>query len=157
MHLSSAGVLQGIEAYWMLKQCPRCRVTIEKNGGCNSMVCRACTHQFRWSDAPKHPRRVVAERFLRPYKMLHQATLLLLATVVVPVILLVVSFCLSQLASATMWLTTHLVSLSWAFFRRVLGIFVVLHVLVPLIVFIRSGQSWRGVEPKGIWMVLRHS
>jgi len=32
-----------------LKRCPRCRVVIEKNGGCNQMVCR-CGCRFRWSE-----------------------------------------------------------------------------------------------------------
>ncbi|KAF7846522.1 hypothetical protein BT93_L4202 [Corymbia citriodora subsp. variegata] len=30
------------------KECPRCRSTIEKNGGCNHMTCRKCKHEFCW-------------------------------------------------------------------------------------------------------------
>ncbi|CAK8697362.1 E3 ubiquitin-protein ligase arih1-like [Clavelina lepadiformis] len=32
------------------KECPKCQVTIEKDGGCNHMVCRnqACKHEFCW-------------------------------------------------------------------------------------------------------------
>lgn len=30
------------------KECPKCQSTIEKNGGCNHMVCRKCKHEFCW-------------------------------------------------------------------------------------------------------------
>ncbi|XP_062522196.1 E3 ubiquitin-protein ligase ARIH2-like [Corticium candelabrum] len=30
------------------KDCPRCQVCIEKNGGCNHMVCGKCHHEFCW-------------------------------------------------------------------------------------------------------------
>eukprot|EP00932_Pfiesteria_piscicida_P011540 SRR837773.22719.p2 GENE.SRR837773.22719~~SRR837773.22719.p2 ORF type:complete len:296 (+),score=29.81 SRR837773.22719:61-888(+) len=33
-----------------LKYCPRCRASIEKNGGCDHMRCR-CGHNFNWSEA----------------------------------------------------------------------------------------------------------
>lgn len=36
---------------WVLshtKECPQCSVNIEKNGGCNHMVCSSCRHEFCW-------------------------------------------------------------------------------------------------------------
>merc|ERR1711879_481242 len=31
-----------------IKRCPKCRVAIEKNGGCNHMTCKSCKHEFFW-------------------------------------------------------------------------------------------------------------
>jgi len=36
---------------WLIvntKECPKCSATIEKNGGCNHMVCKACKADFCW-------------------------------------------------------------------------------------------------------------
>ena len=30
------------------RRCPKCRVTIEKNGGCREMVCVRCNYQMCW-------------------------------------------------------------------------------------------------------------
>jgi hypothetical protein len=38
--------------------CPKCRVKIEKNGGCTHMHCSRCDHDFTWStvEGPQDPR-----------------------------------------------------------------------------------------------------
>ena len=35
------------------KRCPNCLVHIEKNGGCNHMVCSRCRIHFQWDQAPR--------------------------------------------------------------------------------------------------------
>merc|ERR1712110_399118 len=31
-----------------MKECPKCHVRIEKNGGCDHMTCSLCRHEFYW-------------------------------------------------------------------------------------------------------------
>lgn len=38
-------------SHWLganTKECPRCRVAVEKNGGCMHMSCRQCSHEWCW-------------------------------------------------------------------------------------------------------------
>ncbi len=54
------GVVENIEyKIDRTKQCPKCGVNIEKNGGCNHMTCRSCGHDFNWEDVKKGNRRIV--------------------------------------------------------------------------------------------------
>jgi len=41
--LSAEGI-KGLNA----QQCPNCRISIEKNGGCSHMYCTQCNHHFIW-------------------------------------------------------------------------------------------------------------
>ncbi|XP_047651158.1 E3 ubiquitin-protein ligase RNF144B isoform X1 [Phacochoerus africanus] len=42
------GTLFGTEAEAPIKQCPVCRVYIERNEGCAQMMCKNCKHTFCW-------------------------------------------------------------------------------------------------------------
>eukprot|EP00929_Paragymnodinium_shiwhaense_P013426 TRINITY_DN12127_c0_g1_i1.p1 TRINITY_DN12127_c0_g1~~TRINITY_DN12127_c0_g1_i1.p1 ORF type:complete len:286 (+),score=29.46 TRINITY_DN12127_c0_g1_i1:211-1068(+) len=46
--IAESGEAPGTEMPGEVKECPRCRMPIEKNGGCNHMTCR-CGHEFYWS------------------------------------------------------------------------------------------------------------
>lgn len=37
------------------KQCPKCNVWVEKNGGCDHMTCRKCQYEFWWSTLEPYP------------------------------------------------------------------------------------------------------
>uniref|UniRef100_A0A5F9CK12 RING-type domain-containing protein n=1 Tax=Oryctolagus cuniculus TaxID=9986 RepID=A0A5F9CK12_RABIT len=36
------------------KDCPKCNIRIEKNGGCNHMQCSKCKHDFCWMSPDCH-------------------------------------------------------------------------------------------------------
>jgi len=39
------------------KKCPHCSIAIQKNGGCDHMICQRCKHEFCWicsTSAPRH-------------------------------------------------------------------------------------------------------
>jgi len=38
----------GILRVYKLQECPKCNATIEKDGGCNHMVCKRCKFDFCW-------------------------------------------------------------------------------------------------------------
>ncbi|XP_006751332.2 E3 ubiquitin-protein ligase RNF144B-like, partial [Leptonychotes weddellii] len=42
------GALFGTDAEAPIKQCPVCRVYIERNEGCAQMMCKNCKHTFCW-------------------------------------------------------------------------------------------------------------
>ena len=37
-----------------LKKCPKCKVTIEKNEGCDHMTCKKCKYEFYWSTLKRY-------------------------------------------------------------------------------------------------------
>merc|ERR1711924_409762 len=43
------------------KRCPKCNVTIEKNGGCDHMTCALCKYEWFWS--PGLPYRTATVRY----------------------------------------------------------------------------------------------
>mmetsp|Transcript_15594 Transcript_15594/g.46244 ORF Transcript_15594/g.46244 Transcript_15594/m.46244 type:complete len:202 (-) Transcript_15594:1382-1987(-) len=45
--LTAEDIPEGME----LRLCPRCHARIEKNDGCDSMLCYRCGDQFEWDDA----------------------------------------------------------------------------------------------------------
>ena len=64
-NMDTAGLLDGearaqgfVLAYYMerekkfvgLKRCPKCSMLIEKTGGCDHMTCRACKHEWWWTN-----------------------------------------------------------------------------------------------------------
>ncbi|NXE27076.1 R144B ligase, partial [Ardeotis kori] len=42
------GSLIGVETEALIKQCPVCRIYIERNEGCAQMMCKNCKHTFCW-------------------------------------------------------------------------------------------------------------
>ncbi|KAM3132755.1 hypothetical protein pb186bvf_015183 [Paramecium bursaria] len=40
--------LTGITKFIHTSNCPKCNVTIEKNGGCSEMTCQSCKYKFCW-------------------------------------------------------------------------------------------------------------
>lgn len=47
MHFASSALF-GTDADAPIKQCPVCRVYIERNEGCAQMMCKNCKHTFCW-------------------------------------------------------------------------------------------------------------
>ena len=41
-------VLRCVHLMCLCQECPKCRATIEKDGGCNHMVCKRCKFDFCW-------------------------------------------------------------------------------------------------------------
>lgn len=63
-----------------LQRCPRCRIAIEKNGGCNQMTCR-CGHRFQW--VTRQPPNGIFERYARESNLILYCASLVVATPIV--------------------------------------------------------------------------
>jgi len=40
--------LNYIYEFFMTKACPKCEISIYKNGGCHHMTCKSCGQEFCW-------------------------------------------------------------------------------------------------------------
>eukprot|EP01102_Stenamoeba_stenopodia_P015200 TRINITY_DN515_c0_g1_i2.p1 TRINITY_DN515_c0_g1~~TRINITY_DN515_c0_g1_i2.p1 ORF type:complete len:440 (+),score=84.79 TRINITY_DN515_c0_g1_i2:217-1536(+) len=51
IQLKKKGIINTRDEKWKkknAKKCPKCRVDIEKESGCNHIICTSCSHQFCW-------------------------------------------------------------------------------------------------------------
>lgn len=55
------------------KQCPKCNVWIEKNGGCNHMTCKKCKHEFNWDTLTDYRKANVGNTYRVPFN--HQQSM----------------------------------------------------------------------------------
>ena len=101
---AQGGIFTGAQAYWRLRMCPHCHVTIEKNGGCNGMKCRACGGFFNWKKATLHPRAAMVAQQLEPHRLLWKASAVALAAVALVVCAWVICWLL-HLANSALYYT----------------------------------------------------
>ena len=47
-HVSTPGLQAAPRVQAHVKPCPKCTVPVEKNGGCNLVMCRSCRQTFCW-------------------------------------------------------------------------------------------------------------
>lgn len=57
LYLQSVAALAALASYahtHHARQCPNCKMLIEKNGGCDHMFCSNCKTRYNWSDSALH-------------------------------------------------------------------------------------------------------
>ena len=100
-------LFSGIWKRLRTKRCPKCRIRIQKTGGCQHMTCQRCKYEFCWICAKKHPRHSILGHWTsNPFKFTLTTFIFLI------VLLLILSFVNSipQIQKQIGWFVSPLIS-----------------------------------------------